>query len=152
MRLKKLGLTGKILIGMFAGALIGFILNKVGVEGTAIQSVLVDGVLRLMGDVFIASLMMLVVPLVFFSLVVGTSSLSDPAMLGRLGGKSIILYLLTTAIAISIALVVAVYIEPGVGMNLALPDIDAFTAKEAPPFIEVLLNMVPRNPIAAMTE
>lgn len=152
MRLKKLGLTGKILIGMFAGALIGFILNKVGVEGTAIQSVLVDGVLRLMGDVFIASLMMLVVPLVFFSLVVGTSSLSDPAMLGRLGGKSIILYLLTTAIAISIALVVAIFVQPGVGMNLALPHVDAFTASEAPPFIDVLLNMVPRNPVAAMTE
>src|SRR5690554_4945332 len=122
---KRLGLTGQILTGMFLGAVIGLILNKVGVEGTFIQTVFVDGVFRLMGDVFIASLMMLVVPLVFFSLVVGTSSLSDPAMLGRLGGKSIILYLLTTAIAISIALVVAVYIEPGVGMNLALPDIDA---------------------------
>src|SRR5690554_4498080 len=152
MRLKKLGLTGKILTGMIAGALVGFILNKVGVEGTAIQSMLVDGVFRLMGDMFIASLMMLVVPLVFFSLVVGTSSLSDPAMLGRLGGKAIFLYLLTTAVAISIALVVAVNVQPGVGMNLDLPAVDAFTAKDAPPFIEVLLNMVPRNPVEAMAE
>lgn len=152
MRLKKLGLTGKILTGMIAGALVGFILNKVGVEGTAIQSILVDGILRLMGDMFIASLMMLVVPLVFFSLVVGTSSLSDPAMLGRLGGKAIFLYLLTTAVAISIALVVAVNVQPGVGMNLDLPPADAFTVKNAPPFIDVLLNMVPRNPVEAMAE
>ncbi|MCO4320231.1 dicarboxylate/amino acid:cation symporter [Aliidiomarina quisquiliarum] len=152
MRLKKLGLTGKILTGMIAGAIVGFILNKVGVEGTAIQSLLVDGVFRLMGDMFIASLMMLVVPLVFFSLVVGTSSLSDPAMLGRLGGKAIFLYLLTTAVAISIALIVAVKVQPGMGMNLELPPADAFTVKDAPPFIDVLLNMVPRNPVEAMAE
>lgn len=149
---KKLGLTGQILTGMFLGAIVGFILNKVGVQDTMIQSVFVDGVFRLMGDVFIASLMMLVVPLVFFSLVVGTSSLSDPAMLGRLGGKSIVLYLVTTAVAISIALFVAVLIGPGEGVNLEKPEATAFTAAEAPPFIEVLLNMVPRNPIAAMSE
>ena len=152
MRLKKLGLTGKILTGMVAGAIIGIILNSFNVEGSLVHSVLVEGIFRIMGEFFITSLMMLVVPLVFVSLVVGTSSLSDPAMLGRLGSKAILLYLVTTAVAITIALVVAVIVQPGAGANLALPEATAFNAAQAPGFVDVLLNMVPRNPIAALSE
>lgn len=152
MRLKKLGLTGKILTGMVAGAIIGIILNSFNVEGSLVHSVLVEGIFRIMGEFFITSLMMLVVPLVFVSLVVGTSSLSDPAMLGRLGSKALVLYLVTTALAITIALIVAVIVQPGAGANLPLPDANAFNAAQAPGFVDVLLNMVPRNPIAALSE
>jgi len=91
---------------------------------------------------------MLVVPLVFVSLFCGTTSLQDPAMLGKLGGKTLVLYLTTTAIALTIAISLAYLFNPGVGFDLPT-DIE-FTAKQAPPFVEVLINLVPKNPMQAM--
>lgn len=149
---KKLGLTSKILIGMVLGVLVGIILNSMDTEGTWIHTFFVQGVFRVLGEFFITSLMMLVVPLVFFSLVVGTSSLSDPKMLGRLGGKSLLLYTGTTALAITLAVVVAILIQPGAGTNLPLPSITEFSVNTAPSFVDVLIDMVPRNPVQAMTE
>src|SRR5690554_2066839 len=102
---KKLGLTGKIVIGMFAGILFGILLNQFLITpDNWVKLVIVDGVLRIVGEFFITSLMMLVVPLVFVSLVLGTCSMSDPSKLGRIGGKALFLFLITTGIAISIAL------------------------------------------------
>ncbi|MCC5855494.1 MAG: dicarboxylate/amino acid:cation symporter [Idiomarina sp.] len=149
---KKMSLTAKILIGMFAGMVIGAILNPLNVDGSIVQVVFIEGLFRIMGDAFISTLMMLVVPLVFFSLVVGTCSLSDPASLGRLGGKAVGLYLVTTAIAISIALSVAIMVKPGSSAALQAPEVGEFSAREAPGFVDVLLDMVPRNPINAMAE
>lgn len=148
---KKMGLTGKILTGMATGIIVGVILNQFNTV-EFIDQFIVQGLLRALGDLFIASLMMLVVPLVFVSLVLGTSSLSDPAMLGRVGGKALVLYILTTALAIAMAITVAVIVQPGAGTNLELPAASAFVAKDAPPFLDVLLDMVPKNPFAAMTE
>jgi Na+/H+-dicarboxylate symporter len=102
------------------------------------------------GSIFIASLKMLVVPLVFVSLVCGTSSLSDPSKLGRLGGKSILLYISTTAIAISLAVSFALLVAPGEGLNLTTES--NFVAKEAPSLGQVIINMMPTNPINAMAE
>lgn len=152
MRLKKLGLTGKILLGMIAGAILGIILNNFNVEDSLVQSLFVEGLFRMIGDFFIASLTMLVVPLVFFSLALGASSLSDPAMLGRVGGKTITLYIATTALAITLGLTVAVLVQPGSGVTLELPAAESFDIGQAPAFSEVLLDMVPRNPIKAMAD
>src|SRR5690554_4102253 len=152
MSAKKLGLTGKILIGMVAGAILGVILNPLNVDGSTVQFVFVDGIFRVLGEFFITSLMMLVVPLVFFSLVVGTCSLSDPASLGRLGGKAVGLYLITTAMAITLALAVANIVKPGRSGALERPNVGEFDAGEAPSFLDVLIDMVPRNPIDAMAE
>jgi Na+/H+-dicarboxylate symporter len=102
------------------------------------------------GSIFIASLKMLVVPLVFVSLVCGTSSLSNPSKLGRLGGKSILLYVVTTAIAISLAVSFALLVAPGQGLNLTTES--SFVAKEAPSLGQVIINMMPTNPINAMAE
>ncbi|WP_207801098.1 dicarboxylate/amino acid:cation symporter [Aliidiomarina sp. B3213] len=151
--MKKLGLTGRILIGMIAGGILGFVLNPFNVDGSWVNFFLIDGVFRVVGEFFVTSLMMLVVPLVFFSLVVGTCSLSDPSSLGRLGGKAIGLYLFTTAIAISIALsVAALIVKPGNNVGLERPGTGSFDASEAPSFVDVLVDMVPRNPIDAMAE
>lgn len=153
MQLKKIGLTGKIVIGMFAGILFGLILNTFisDAPDSWIKVVIVDGILRLVGEFFITSLMMLVVPLVFVSLVVGTCSMSDPSKLGRIGGKALLLYLATTGIAVSIALTVASIVKPGSGGSMADQDV-TFEAQQAPSFVDVLIDMVPRNPINALAE
>lgn len=154
---QKLSLTVRIFIGMIAGAVAGLLLNAVFGEscdlviaGVSLNDNLVDGLFGALGQIFIASLKMLVVPLVFISLVCGTSSLSEPAKLGSLGGKSIALYITTTAIAISIAIVAALIIAPGEGLNLTTEA--TYSAKEAPALSQVFVNMFPSNPIASMAQ
>ncbi|MGX5914575.1 dicarboxylate/amino acid:cation symporter [Aliidiomarina sp. Khilg15.8] len=147
---KKLSLTSRIVIGMLAGIVLGIILQLTIADTQIIQTYFTNGIFEVVGQVFITSLMMLVVPLVFVSLVLGTSALSDPAKLGRLGGKAIGLYLFTTAVAISIAIAAAIFIQPGAGMDLSTDA--SFDATEAPAFVDVLIDMVPRNPINAMAE
>lgn len=153
----KLSLTIKIFIGMIAGAVIGLLLNMLFgedgdlvVAGVSLNDVLVEGLFGALGQIFIASLKMLVVPLVFFSLVCGTSSLSEPSKLGSLGGKSIGLYIMTTAIAITTAIFAALIFAPGEGLNLTTEA--TFSAKEAPSLAQVFVNMFPSNPIASMAE
>ncbi len=158
---QKLGLTVRIFIGMISGIIIGALLQwlfddsgdfSFSVFGFQVSTyaLLIDGIFNIVGSIFIASLKMLVVPLVFVSLVCGTSSLSDPSKLGRLGGKSILLYISTTAIAISLAVSFALLVAPGEGLNLTTEA--AFVAKEAPSLGQVIINMMPTNPINAMAE
>ena len=102
------------------------------------------------GKLFITLLKMLIVPLVFSSLVVGTASIGDPRSLGRIGGKTIFLYLATTAIAIVIGLVLGNFIQPGVGM--ALTDVAKAQPKAAPAIVDVLLDLFPGNPLKAVVD
>ncbi|RMH47995.1 MAG: dicarboxylate/amino acid:cation symporter, partial [Gammaproteobacteria bacterium] len=109
-----MGLSTQIIIGMFAGLVFGLIARLVGLaEVSWFDQFITSGVLHVIGQIFIRSLQMLVVPLVFVSLVCGTCQLSDPTRLGRMGGKTVLLYLMTTAIAVSVALTAAVWLEPG---------------------------------------
>ncbi|WP_158970155.1 dicarboxylate/amino acid:cation symporter [Paraglaciecola sp. L3A3] len=155
------GLTARIFIGMISGILIGTLLQlsfddsgdlSFSVFGMHISTyaLLVEGIFNVGGEIFVASLKMLVVPLVFVSLVCGTSSLSDPSKLGRLGGKSIVLYIGTTAIAISLAIFLALLVAPGEGLNLTSQAV--YEAKQAPSLGQVIINMMPTNPINAMAE
>ena len=146
---RKLSLSAKIFTAMILGAVAGLVLNFMGNPEWS-QSWLTGGVFFVVGQVFISLLKMLVVPLVFVSLVCGSSSLSDPKMLGRVGGKTIGLYLLTTAIAVSLALTAAVIVKPGIGANPVAADVA--DVAEATPFTRVLIDMVPTNPVAAMAE
>lgn len=158
---QKLSLTAKVFIGMAAGFLIGSFLNLlfddsgdlsfslVGLEFST-RGFLVDGIFNVIGAIFIASLKMMVVPLVFISLVCGTCNMSDPSQLGRLGGKSIGLYIFTTAIAISLAITLALIVQPGLGQNI--PTDTNFVPKEAPSLAQVIIDIVPTNPISAMAE
>ncbi|WP_394392391.1 dicarboxylate/amino acid:cation symporter [Shewanella woodyi] len=147
---KKLGLTSKILIGMGAGIILGLLLRNVFPDSSFINEYITEGFLHVIGTVFVSGLKMLVVPLVFISLVCGTCSLSDPSKLGRLGGKTIAFYLFTTAIAISVAISVAILVHPG-NASLVSEGL-SFNAKEAPSLSEVLINIVPTNPLQAMSE
>ncbi|MCB1644562.1 MAG: dicarboxylate/amino acid:cation symporter [Pseudomonadales bacterium] len=144
-------LTKQILTAMFVGILLGAGVHSLSLaEDNFILVYLIDGLFDLGGDIFVKSLKLLVVPIVFVSLVCGASNLGDNASMGRIGLKTIGLYLMTTAIAITLAITAAVIIQPGVGINLST-DLE-FVAKESPPFKEVLLNIFPSNPIAAMAE
>ena len=145
----KLSLSAKIFIAMIMGAIVGLILNVSGNPEWS-QIWLIDGLFKVVGQIFISLLKMLVVPLVFVSLVCGSSSLSDPKMLGRVGGKTILLYLLTTAIAVSLALGSAVIFKPGV-IDQQLTTVETQIA-EATPFTQVLIDMIPTNPVAAMAD
>ena len=144
-----LSLSARIFIAMILGAIAGLILNFAGNPEWS-QVWLTDGILMVVGQVFISLLKMLVVPLVFISLVCGSSSLSDPKMLGRVGGKTIGLYLITTAVAVSLALGSALIFEPGVGVH-GIATVEA-QITESIPFTQVLIDMVPTNPVAAMAD
>ncbi len=145
----KLSLSAKIFIAMILGAIAGLVLNLAGSPEWS-QIWLIDGAFRVVGQIFISLLKMLVVPLVFVSLVCGSSSLSDPKMLGRVGGKTIALYLMTTAIAVCLALSAAVVFKPGI-IDQELAAVETQIA-EATPFTQVLIDMVPTNPVAAMAD
>ena len=142
-------LTFQILVGMAAGLAVGLGLNWIGPTGL-VERFLLDGLFEVGGKVFLASLKLLVVPLVFVSLVCGTAALDDITKLGRVGGKTLALYLTTTAIAITLALSAAMLVQPGAGFDL--PTDVGFVAKEAPSLTETLINIIPTNPIKAMAE
>lgn len=144
-------LTRNILIGMLAGLLLGSGLHALSLsESNPLLVYGVNGLFDIGGKAFVASLKLLVVPLVFVSLACGASNLSDGSSLGRIGLKTIALYLTTTAIAITLALTIANIINPGLGMALTT---DAnFVGKESPPLKDVIIGIVPTNPIKAMAE
>ncbi|MCM2972492.1 dicarboxylate/amino acid:cation symporter [Larsenimonas suaedae] len=130
-------LWAKILAGLILGALTGVLLGEQA------------SVLKPIGDIFISAIKMLIVPLVFSTLVVGITAMRDPKKMGRIGGKTIALYLITTAFAIAIGLLAAWLFQPGTGLDLSF---DApVEAKEAPSLVDILVNLVPQNPIDALS-
>ena len=146
---KPMNLSTKIFISMVLGGICGGIISWIGNPDWS-QIWLIDGLFRVVGQVFISLLKMLVVPLVFVSLICGVSSLSDPKILGRVGGKTVGLYMITTGIAVTMALLAAVIFKPGVGAN-PVSMVKAEIA-EVTPFTQVLIDMVPNNPVAAMAD
>ena len=145
-----MNLTAKVLTGMLLGIVVGLTINltQANITGSFINEYIVNGLFYVTGKMFVNSLKMLVVPLVLFSLICGVCGIGDIKLLGRIGSKSFILYILTTAIAIATAILIAAGLEIGKGMNAAT---DAtFAATKAPPISEVLISIVPSNPIQAM--
>ncbi|MCC5911270.1 MAG: dicarboxylate/amino acid:cation symporter [Clostridiaceae bacterium] len=150
MSVKQKGLTTKILAGLVLGIVTGIILYFVP-EGIFRDTVIVDGLFLLVGQVFLRGIMMMVVPLVFISLVNGSASMGDIKKLGRIGVRTVLFYLVTTAVAISIALGLASIVNPGLGLDLSNVVTSEPTINEGVPLVEVLIDMVPRNPVAAMS-
>ena len=150
--IKKLSLTSKVLIGMGLGIAVGLFINLTGIndKGEFVNTYVVDGLFLVVGKLFINALKMLVVPLVFFSLLSGVCGIGSLKVLGRVGTKSFFLYMLTTAIAIAVAITIATSFGIGHGMNLSTDT--SFTAQAAPPLTDVLINIIPTNPINAMAK
>ncbi|TNF68026.1 MAG: dicarboxylate/amino acid:cation symporter [Gammaproteobacteria bacterium] len=144
------GLTKKILIGIVLGLIIGLALHPFA-HVSWIDMYLTDGLFDMVGSIFITLMKMLVVPLIFVSIVCGASNLSDPKSLGRIGIKTLLLYLLTTAIAITFAITFASLFQIGKGADF---QIDLNTIKISAPNTvkDTILSLFTSNPIEALAE
>lgn len=152
----KMGLTTQMITALVAGLTFGAILNFInGIAGESIRlfinQYIVTGILGIVGKIFINGIKMLVVPLVLVSLICGVAAIGDIKKLGRVGGKTVTFYLLTTATAIALALIISNIIDPGSGLKLA-SDTTEFSYKKAPSLSEVIVNIVPVNPFRAVTD
>lgn len=149
---KKIGLTSKILIALILGAIFGIILCYLVPSGHLKDDILVEGVLMVIGQGFIRLMKMLVVPLVFCSLVCGSMAIGDTKKLGTVGVRTLIFYLFTTALAITVALGIGNIINPGVGLNMSAIQENAAEVQtmEATSLTDTLLNIIPDNPINSL--
>ena len=146
-------LSSKILLGMGLGIILGLVLNALGgadPDQTPLIAWFVDNIFDVIGKIFVISLKLLVVPLVFFSLVCGSASMGKDVKMGQVALKTVALYLVTTAIAVSLALTIANIVDPGVGINTA--EAASYVAQPAPSFKDVFIGIFPSNPFQAMVE
>ncbi len=135
---RRIPLWQKIIAGLLLGILAGALMGKDA------------SLFKPLGDIFINGIKMLIVPLVFSTLVVGITGMRDPQKMGRVGARTIALYLITTAFAIAIGLVAATLFQPGVGADASMSAPQQ--AGEAPSLIDILVGLVPNNPLQAMIE
>lgn len=139
----KLSLSIQILIALVAGIIVGLALQG--------NPDIANNYIRPLGTLFLNMIKLLIVPLVFSSLMVGVANMEDVTKLGRIGGKTFVYYFLTTAIAIVIGLVLGNLLNVGGGFVLPAGEI-VYEAKEAPPFITTLINLIPSNPLKSIVE
>lgn len=152
--MKKLSTTTKTLLALLLGGVFGIILSNIP-ENNFIQTYLLDGILKLMGTGFLNAIKLIVVPLVFVSIVYATASLDDLKKVGRIGGKTFVFYMLTTALAIILALSIGGLLKPGIGVDLAAIKANEVATNVATTnvnFVDTLLNMIPTNIFTAFTE
>ncbi|WNK19565.1 dicarboxylate/amino acid:cation symporter [Halomonas piscis] len=135
---RRIPLWQRILAGLFLGILAGALMGENA------------GVFKPLGDIFISAIKMLIVPLVFSTLVVGITAMRDPQKMGRIGARTIGLYLLTTAFAIAIGLLASTIFQPGAGVDMSFDK--PMESKDAPSLVEILVDLVPQNPIDALAE
>ncbi|KMK78203.1 dicarboxylate/amino acid:cation symporter [Alkalihalobacillus pseudalcaliphilus] len=141
-----MSLTKKIIIALIVGVFVGLGFNLFAPN---LFEPVDTYVLTPLGQIFLNLIMMVVVPLVFFSIILGAAGLGDPKTLGRIGGKALIYFMVTSVIALSLAIGMAYLIQPGEPGLMGNLEED-YQAQEAPPVMDTLLNIIPQNPIEAM--
>lgn len=149
---KKMGLTTKIFVGLISGLILGVVLNLWVPNSYFRDTILVDGVFYVVGNGFIRLMKMLVVPLVFCSLVCGSSAIGDTKALGKVGGKTIMFYLATTALAVTVAIAVASVVRPGIGLDMSAIEAGEVAVAENVSAADTILNIIPENPIGALAD
>ena len=148
---KKLGLSTQIFISLLIGALFGVVIHYWVPSSYIKDTVIVEGVLYVVGQGFIRLMQMLVVPLVFCSLICGSMAIGDTKTLGKVGVKTIGFYLVTTALAVCVALGSALLINPGRGLDMdAVQKGTVSSSTEATSLVDTLLNIIPKNPVQSM--
>ncbi|GCA65792.1 proton/glutamate symporter [Mediterraneibacter butyricigenes] len=149
---KKLGLTTQVFIGLFAGLILGIFLCYVVPDSHIKTDIIVEGILYVIGQGFIRLMKMLVVPLVFCSIVCGSMSIGDTKKLGAVGVRTLIFYLTTTALAVTVALSVGNLLNPGIGLDMSKikTSADAVETMESTSLISTILNIIPDNPINSL--
>ena len=152
MQKKKIGLTTKIFIGLIGGLIVGVIFNILIPHGFVRDTVIIDGICYVIGSGFIRLMKMLVVPLVFSSLVCGAASIGDTETLGKIGVQTILFYLLTTMIAVTIAISVSFVINPGTGLDMASIQVADEVIAGKTSMVDTILNIIPENPVNSLAE
>ena len=148
---KKIGLSTQIFIALLLGALLGVVIHYWIPSSYIKDTVIVEGVLYVIGQGFIRLMQMLVVPLVFCSLICGSMAIGDTKTLGKVGVKTIGFYLVTTALAVCVALGSALLINPGLGLDMdAVQKGTVSSSTEATSLVDTLLNIIPKNPVQSM--
>ena len=137
----KISLPAQMALGLVLGILVGCV----------VPQDIANDYLKPFGTLFITLIRMVVVPLVLATIVAGAAGISDLRKLGRVASKTLIYYFLTTAIAIIIGLILALLIQPGVGLNLATDNLKA-TQVTPPSMLTTLMNIVPLNPMDALAK
>ena len=140
---RKLPLWARVLIALFAGLLVGVVADSLR-GGDVVNAILP------LGSVFIKLLSMLIVPLIFSALVIGTAGVGNLQKLGRIGRKTAGLYALTTIVAVAIGLGLGILFQPGAGVELE-QDV-AREIREFPGLIPTLVNSIPANPVKALAD
>ena len=136
-----MGLAMQMLIGLILGVIVGMFLD----------SQFATTYVKPFGDLFIRLIRMVVVPLVFATLVAGAAGISDVSKLGRVAIKTLLIFLITSAISVIFGLVIANIIDPGIGLTLSTEGLKAAQVK-APSFVQTLLDIVPINPMEAFAK
>ncbi|MFD1362619.1 dicarboxylate/amino acid:cation symporter [Lentibacillus salinarum] len=142
-----MNLTKKILIALVLGVITGIGLSFAPGD---VFSAVDQYALNPVGQLFLNLIMMLVVPIVFVSIVLGAAGLSDPVQLGKIGVQTIVFYLVTTAAALSIGIGVGYVLQPGAGGHFNISG-KSYDEQAPPPVMETLINIIPENPIEAMS-
>lgn len=148
MKKGKMSLATKVMLALVLGIVFGLIANLALPK--EFNSGLIKWILNPVGNVFLRGIKLIVVPLVLFSLIAGAASIGDIKKLGRVGGKIMVYYLLTTAFAVTIALIFANLVDPGVGVTL--PTAGEYKATEPPFIMDIFVNMIPTNPIESLVK
>lgn len=150
---KSLGLTTVILLALLFGAITGLVLHYTIASNEYVSKYLIDGVFYVVGQGFIRLMQMLVVPLVFCSISTGAAAIGDTKTLGKVGLKTIGFYLVTTMMAVAVALGVALLIGPGLGLDMSAVQVAETTLSSEPTSVaDTILNIIPKNPIGALAE
>ncbi len=150
MKTKRLKMHHKIFIGLFLGVILGYILNFIGGEENAFVVTYAIPFLQFLGDVFIRLIRMIVVPLVFFSIIDGVLSLGDVRKLRSIGLKTVLFFLGSAMIAVTIGLVLANIIQPGQGFQLG-EAVGEIQVKELPGLYQTILDLIPLNPFESLS-
>lgn len=150
MKGRSMGLTTAIFAGLVLGILTGILLHYLVPAGWLRDQLLIEGIFYVVGNGFLRLMQMLVVPLVFSSLVCGSMAMGDTKKLGKIGMKAVLFYLFTTAIAITVAILVSNVINPGLGLNLATGDEHQAEVTEPVSLADTLLHIIPANPVQSL--
>ncbi len=143
---KGLALHWQILIGIGLGVVAGILLCKIApYESWSVY-------IKWAGDIFLRALRMIVIPLVFTSIALGVAGMGDSASLGRIAGKTILYYIVTTAIAATIGLTLVNLVKPGVGANLNLAEKVTSVGSGEISFIDQIVSIVPSNIFESMAK
>ncbi len=142
-------LTAQILVAMLMGIVLGAILNLGFSDSEYVKNTIVGGWLYAPGTMFMKLLKMMVVPLVFFGLVVGVAGIGDINKMGRMGGKAFALYLFTTCVAITLGITFASIIGVGEGAEIGS---GKYEGQESQSLAEIFISMIPSNPIDSMAK